>query len=218
MDFVFTNAINAAFDLHGMKARRASRYAVQRSHSTALARRQRTTKRDASRADRSQEPIGSRNDVWREGLEKGALATYVRRRCRCEYCVHQTVFTHERRTLRWAVRRAEQGKDWGTNQERRWPRWVDYDWDVESGDGDAGESWDGAECVFGPGGVPPMEATLLELIRIRRPQSRRAAESRLLPYSDFTLRGTNRLLSATEADPSTVANPTNFRLWAITLR
>src|SRR5258706_1106978 len=111
MDFVFTDA-NPAFDFHGMKARRASRYAVERSH-TALARRRRTTKRDASRADRSQEPIGSRNDVWREGLEKGAIATYVRRRCRCEYCTLQTGLVQEHRTLRWAVRRAEQGKDWG---------------------------------------------------------------------------------------------------------
>ena len=205
MDFVFTDA-NPAFDLHGMKARRASLYAVQRSH-TAIARRQRTTKRDASRANRTHEPIGSRNDVWREGLEKGALATYVRRRCRCEYCVHQTIFTQERRTLRWAVRRAEQGRDWGTNQKPRWPRWVDYDWDVESGDGDAGDSWDGAESVLRPGRVPPMEANLSELIRIRRPQSRRAAQSILLPYSDFTLRETNRSLSATEAEPSIKANP-----------
>ncbi len=85
--------------------------------------------------------------------------------------------------------------------------YLPQNWDVESGDGDMGESWDGAECVFGHGRVPPMEANLLELIRIRRPQSRRAAQSRLLPYPDLSRQGTNSSLSATEADPSVEAAP-----------
>jgi hypothetical protein len=193
---------NPLFDIHATKARCASRHAVKRSH-TALARIQRTTKR---RADQGQEPIGSRNDVWREALEKGAIATYARRRCRCEYCKQQAILVQERRTLRWAVRRVEQGKDWGrgrftTNRQSRWPRWVDYDWDVEYEDGDAGESWDGAESVFGPGRVPPMEANLSELIRIPPPRFRRAAQSRRLQYSGLARRGTKGSSSVTETDP-----------------
>ena len=205
MDLGFTDSY-PIFDFHGMKARRASRHAVERSH-TALARRQRTTKRDVSRTNRTQEPIGSRNDVWKEALEKGAFATYVRRRCRCEYCMQRATLSQERRTLQWAVRRAEQGKDWGgerdtTSKKPQWPRWVDYDWDVEYEDGYDGESWDREECVLGLGKVPPMEANLSELVRIRRPRSRRAEQSRLFSYSGLAHRGTKGTLSTSESDPS----------------
>ena len=203
MDFGFSDSY-PIFDFHGIKARRASRYAVERSH-TALARRQRTTKRDVSRANRSQEPIGSRNDVWKEALEKGAFATYVRRRCRCEYCMQRATLSQERRTLQWAVRRAEQGKDWGrerdtTNKKPQWPQWADYDWDVEYEDGYDGESWDREECVLGLGKVPPMEANLSDLVRIRRPRSRKAEQSRLFPYSGLAHRGTKNTSSMSESD------------------
>jgi hypothetical protein len=195
---------NTVFDFHGMKARRASQHAIKRSH-TAFARRRRTTKRDISRTNHSQEPIGSRNDIWREGLEKGAFVTYNRRRCRCDYCMQLATLAQERRTLRWAVRRAEQGKDWRGRMftASKKPRWVDYDWDVECGDGGAGEHWDGAESVFEPERVPPMEGCLSELTRIRRPQSRKAVQSKLLPY---TCRGMKGSLSATESDLSIESN------------
>jgi len=209
MDSEFADA-NPIFDFYGMKARRASRHTVKRSR-TALARRQRTTKSDVSRANRSQEPIGSRNNIWREALEKGALATYVRRRCRCEYCVLQVSLVQDRRILQWAVRRAQQGKDWGrgrvtTNKKPRWPQWVDYDWDVGYEDGDAGESWDGAESALRPRKVPPMEASLSELIQIPRPWFRRAAQFRLPPYPGLARRGTKGSLSVTDSDPLIVSS------------
>jgi len=192
---------NPIFDFHDMKARRASRHTIERYH-TALARRRRTTKRDVIRANRSHEPIGSRNDVWREDLEKGAFATYNRRRCRCDYCIQLDTLAQERQTLRWVVRRAEQGKDWRGGGWNKKPRWVDYDWDVECGEGDAGENGDSAGSVFEPGRVPPMEACLSELVRIRRPRCRRAVQSILLPCSVLASRGTEGLLLATEPDPS----------------
>jgi len=190
-----------SIDFHSMKARRASRHAVEHSHTT-LARRRRTTKRELSGANR-QEPIGSRNDIWREGLEKGALTTYNQRRCRCDYCMHLDTLAEDRRTLRWALRRAERGRRWegGRPTANKEPRWVDYDWDVGYEDGDSGE-WSGAESVFEPERVPPIEVGLLDLVRDRRPQYRRAAHARLSLYPGIANRGTNGLLLAAESDLS----------------
>jgi len=193
---------NPIFDFYGMKARPASQHAVERSYTT-LARRRRTTKRGVGRVN-SQEPIGGRNDIWRAGLEKGALTTYTRRRCRCDYCMQLDTLAQDRRTLRWAVRRAEQRKDWegGRSTANKKPRWADYDWNVGYGAGDAGEGWGGAEGVFESERVPPMEVSLLDLVYVRRPQSRRAVQARPSLYSGIASRGTDGSLSATEFDLS----------------
>jgi hypothetical protein len=176
---------NPVFDFDGMKQRRASRHAVGRSYTT-LSRIRRTAKRDFGRTSH-QEPIGSRKDIWRESLEKGARTADKWRRCRCSYCMQLATLTQERRAFRWAVRRTEQGKDWagGKWSTDKKPRWVDHDWDVVygDGDGDTSEIWDGAEGAFEPEWVPPMEVDLLELVRIRGPQSRRAVQARLSLYS-----------------------------------
>jgi hypothetical protein len=203
MEVEWTEA-NPVFDFDGMKERRTSQHAVEHSYAM-LARRRRTSKCDYGRANRDQEPIGGRNDVWREGLEKGALGTYSKRRCRCDYCMQLAALAQERRTLRWAVRRAEQGKDWEGERLTIYkkPRWVDYEWGVEYGDVDAGEHWGGAECVLEPGRVPPMEVGLLELVRVPGRRSRRVVQAILSPYSSTAdQEGTKGSLSATQSDLS----------------